>query len=206
MRKQKPEKMRLVFATNNRHKFEEIKHVLGNRVSLLSLSDLGIDEDIPEEKDTLEGNAAQKAFFIYDKYGIDCFADDTGLEIDALNGEPGVYSARYAGENCTFEDNMNKVLLKMQQIDNRSAQFRTVIALVEGGILTTFTGEIKGKITTEKHGIQGFGYDPIFQPEGHGQTFAEMSLEVKNLISHRAKAVAAFIRHYMPNLQNPNTH
>jgi XTP/dITP diphosphohydrolase len=189
-------KIKLLFATGNRHKFEEIKHVLDNRVDLLSLTDIGFSDEIPEEQDTLEGNAAQKAIFIYNKYGIDCFADDTGLEIDSLKGEPGVYSARYAGENSTFEENMNKVLLKMTDKINRKARFRTVIALVEKGKLTIFEGEVKGLITLEKHGIKGFGYDPIFQPEGYNRTFAEMSLSEKNLISHRALAIAEFIKHF----------
>jgi XTP/dITP diphosphohydrolase len=191
------EKVKLVFATNNPHKFEEIKCKLEDRINLLSLEDIGFSGVIPEEQDSLEGNAAQKAFFIHNRFGLDCFADDTGLEIDALQGEPGVYSARYAGENCTFEDNMKMVLLKMAGINNRKARFRTVIALVEKGNLNSFEGEIKGSITTEKRGTKGFGYDPIFQPEGYTQTFAEMSLIEKNLISHRALAITAFIKHFI---------
>lgn len=183
----------LVFATNNRHKLEEIRHVASPHIHLLSLSDLGFTGDIPEEEDTIEGNAAQKAWFIYDRYQINCFADDTGLEIDALHGEPGVYSARYAGENCTFEDNMNKVLAAMEGIENRKARFRTVMALVENGKLTTFQGEIHGVITREKYGLQGFGYDPVFQPDGFDRTFAEMDLAEKNRISHRALAVQKLI-------------
>jgi XTP/dITP diphosphohydrolase len=190
---EKRELRQLVFATNNKHKLEEILHVAGSHIHLLSLSDLGFTGDIPEEQDTIEGNAAQKAFFIYDRYAIDCFADDTGLEIDALHGEPGVYSARYAGENCSFEDNMNKVLAAMEGMDNRKARFRTVITLVENGKLTTFQGEIKGIITREKHGLQGFGYDPVFLPEGFNRTFAEMELAEKNRISHRALAVQKLI-------------
>ena len=184
---------RLVFATNNKHKLEEIRHVASLHIHLLSLSDLGFTGEIPEEEDTIEGNAAQKAWFIYDKYGINCFADDTGLEIDALHGEPGVYSARYAGKNCSFEDNMNKVLAAMEGIENRKARFRTVIALVENGKLTTFQGEIRGVITREKHGQQGFGYDPVFLPDGFDRTFAEMDLAEKNRISHRALAVQKLI-------------
>jgi XTP/dITP diphosphohydrolase len=180
----------LVFATNNRHKLEEIRHVASLHIHLLSLSDLGFTGDIPEEEDTIE---AQKAWFIYDRYQINCFADDTGLEIDALHGEPGVYSARYAGENCTFEDNMNKVLAAMEGIENRKARFRTVMALVENGKLTTFHGEINGVITREKHGLQGFGYDPVFLPDGFDRTFAEMDLAEKNRISHRALAVQKLI-------------
>lgn len=193
-----PKTKNLVFASNNQHKFEEIKYALENRINLLSLADIGFSGDIPEEQDTLEGNAAQKAFFIYNKFGLDCFADDTGLEIDALQGEPGVYSARYAGPNADFENNMNKVLTKLSGVENRKARFRTVIALVENGKLTTFEGEIKGWITVEKRGLKGFGYDPIFLPEGHQLTFAEMPLAEKNLISHRALAVAAFIEHLIP--------
>jgi XTP/dITP diphosphohydrolase len=183
----------LVFATNNMHKLEEIRDVAGPHIHLLSLSDLGFTGDIPEEKDTIEGNAAQKAWFIYDRYGINCFADDTGLEIEALHGAPGVYSARYAGENCSFEDNMNKVLDAMKGIKNRNARFRTVIALVENGKLTNFQGEIRGVITHEKKGIHGFGYDPVFLPEGFDRTFAEMSLTEKNRISHRYLAIQKLI-------------
>jgi XTP/dITP diphosphohydrolase len=187
--------MKLVFATNNRHKFEEIQHVIDQKIELISLNDLGFTGDIPEEQNTLEGNAAQKAFFIYEKFKLDCFADDTGLEIEALSGEPGVFSARYAGESCNSDNNVRKVLLKMEGKKNRKARFRTVIALVTGGRLTTFDGEIKGNITVEKHGNQGFGYDPIFIPEGFAKTFAEMTLAEKNTISHRALAINAFIRY-----------
>jgi XTP/dITP diphosphohydrolase len=190
---EKKELNSLVFATNNRHKLEEIRHLVSPHIHLLSLSDLGFIGDIPEEEDTIEGNAAQKALFIYDRYGINCFADDTGLEIDALHGEPGVYSARYAGKDCSFEDNMNKVLAAMKGMENRKARFRTVIALVENGKLTTFQGEIKGVITPEKQGLQGFGYDPVFLPDGFEITFAEMDLAEKNRISHRALAVQKLI-------------
>lgn len=188
-----PELARLVFATNNKHKLEEIRNEAGPHIHLVSLAELGFTGEIPEQEETIEGNAAQKARYIYDRYGISCFADDTGLEIDALNGEPGVYSARYAGENCSFEDNMNKVLDAMKGMENRSARFRTVIALVENGKLTTFQGEIRGAITREKHGLQGFGYDPVFQPEGFDRTFAEMSMTEKNRISHRSIAVRKLI-------------
>jgi XTP/dITP diphosphohydrolase len=186
----------LVFATGNQHKFDEINHVLGNRVKLQSLLDLGFNGEIPEEMYTLEGNAAQKALFIYRKFGMDCFADDTGLEIEALNGEPGVFSARYAGKNCSFEDNMNKVLQKMIGKNNRNARFRTVIALVENGQLRYFKGEVQGTIIREKRGTAGFGYDPIFRPEGFSQTFAEMSLADKNLISHRARAINQLLQYF----------
>jgi XTP/dITP diphosphohydrolase len=189
----KNERNQLVFATNNKHKLEEIRHLAGTHIQLLSLGDLGFTGDIPEEADTIEGNAAQKAWCIFDRFGIDCFADDTGLEIEALHGEPGVYSARYAGENCSFEDNMNKVLAAMQGVENRKARFRTVIALIEKGKLTTFQGEITGIITPEKHGLRGFGYDPVFLPDGFERTFAEMDLGEKNRISHRALAVQKLI-------------
>jgi XTP/dITP diphosphohydrolase len=189
------EKIRLVFATGNRHKLHEIQQVIGSRIHLHGLADIGFTGEIPEEQDTLEGNAAQKALYIFDRYGTDCFADDTGLEIEALGGEPGVYSARYAGEACSFEDNMNKVLAAMSGIENRKARFRTVIALVEQGKVTAFEGEIRGLITREKHGEKGFGYDPIFLPEGHDRTFAEMELAEKNRISHRALAVIKLVEY-----------
>jgi XTP/dITP diphosphohydrolase len=189
----KKESNTLVFATNNKHKLEEIRHLATPHIHLLGLSDIGFAGDIPEEMDTIEGNAAQKAWFIYNKYEINCFADDTGLEIDALHGEPGVFSARYAGENCSFEDNMNKVLAALEKTENRKARFRTVIALVENGKLITFQGEIQGVITREKHGLQGFGYDPVFLPDGFYRTFAEMDLAEKNRISHRALAVQKLI-------------
>jgi XTP/dITP diphosphohydrolase len=182
-------KIRLVFATGNRHKIHEIQHVLGSQIYLQGLAELGFQGDIPEEQETLEGNAIQKAMYIYERFGTDCFADDTGLEIEALGGAPGVYSARYAGTHCSFEDNMNKVLSALQGQDQRQARFRTVIALVEKGKVTTFEGEVRGTITREKHGTGGFGYDPVFLPDGHVQTFAEMDLSEKNRISHRALAV-----------------
>jgi len=182
-----------VFATNNKHKLEEISGILGDKIKLLSLADIGCFDEIPEDHETLEENAEQKAFYIFNKYHLDCFADDTGLEIDALHGEPGVYSARYAGENCSFEDNMKKVLAAMEGIVNRKARFRTVIALIENGKLTTFQGEIQGVITHEKHGLLGFGYDPVFLPDGFDRTFAEMELAEKNRISHRAIAVHKLI-------------
>lgn len=180
---------RLIFATNNKHKFEEIKSKTGQNIHLLNLSDIGFKGEIPETHETLEENAAEKAFFIYDNYKVNCFSDDTGLEIEALNGEPGVYSARYAGEQCSFEDNMSKVLEKMIGVKNRKAKFRTVIALVENGKVIFFEGEIKGEILTEKQGDKGFGYDPIFRPEGFDITFAQMNTEEKNRISHRAIAI-----------------
>ncbi len=185
--------MDLVFATNNKHKLEELQAILGSHFKLLSLNDIGCNEEIPEEQDTLEGNASQKAFYVYNKFGYNCFADDTGLEIDALNGEPGVYSARYAGEDKSAEANMNKVLAKMLKINNRNARFRTVISLVIDGNEVQFEGIVKGKILTEKRGNAGFGYDPIFQPDGFLQTFAEMNLTDKNKISHRGRAVEKLV-------------
>ena len=185
--------MKLVFATNNQHKLKEIQHILGNRIELLGLKDIGCNEDIPETCPTLEGNASQKAFYIYNKYGHNCFADDTGLEIEALNGEPGVYSARYAGEEKSAEANMGKVLLEMREIKNRKARFRTVISLVIDGEEILFEGIVNGEIRTDKRGDEGFGYDPIFQPDGYLETFAEMDLNEKNKISHRALAVQKLV-------------
>jgi XTP/dITP diphosphohydrolase len=191
----------LVFATNNRHKLIEIKEILKGLAIVSGLEETGFSGEIPEEHDTLEGNAAQKAFFIYDRFGLECFADDTGLEIDALNGDPGVYSARYAGPGCTFDDNMNLVLTRMKDNPNRNARFRTVIALVEKGSVMFFEGLIPGKITIKKLGAHGFGYDPIFQPEGYTKTFAEMHLDEKNMISHRAIAVGKLLN-YLKLSQN----
>ena len=187
--------MKLVFATNNKYKFEEIRVLLKDHISLLNLNDINAVEDIPETHDTLEENAAEKARYIYSKYHINCFADDTGLEIDALHGAPGVYSARYAGKNCSFEDNINKVLRNMKGMVNRDACFRTVIALIINGEMKLFEGKVNGKILTEKKGTNGFGYDPIFLPEDYDKTFAEMELTDKNKISHRTKAIIKLIRY-----------
>ncbi|QQS52605.1 MAG: RdgB/HAM1 family non-canonical purine NTP pyrophosphatase [Bacteroidota bacterium] len=186
--------MSLLFVTNNAHKVKEVATLLHNKYELLSLQDLQIEEEIPETHDTLRENAIEKAIFIYTKYGYDCFADDSGLEIDALDGRPGVFSARYAGEHCTFADNVKMVLDEMQGISNRKARFRTVIALVEKGIVYTFNGEVEGEIIEFERGTQGFGYDPIFLPLGFRQTFAEMPLSLKNSISHRARALKQFIQ------------
>lgn len=181
---------KLVFATNNAHKLEEIQAILGAKYEIMSLKDIGCDVDIPETADTLEGNAHLKASYIYEHYGMDCFADDTGLEVEALNGSPGVYSARYGGNGGhDSEANMNRLLDNLKEISNRKAQFRTVIAFIEQGKEHFFEGIVKGTITTEKRGESGFGYDPIFQPEGFTQTFAELGTDVKNGISHRARAV-----------------
>ncbi len=183
---------KLVFATNNAHKLEEIRAILGDKVEVLSLKDIQCDVDIPETADTLEGNAVLKAEYIYRHYGLDCFADDTGLEVEALNGAPGVYSARYAGgEGHDSEANMRKLLAEMEGKTNRKAQFRTAICLIEGGAEHLFEGVVKGEIIEEKRGASGFGYDPVFMPEGYIETFAEMGSEEKNRISHRARAVQA---------------
>ncbi len=181
--------MDIVFATHNRHKSEEACQILGPRWTLRDLHDLGQTEEIPETADTLQGNALQKAQFVYDKYHLSCFADDTGLEVEALGGEPGIFSARYAGgEGHDSEANMRKLLAKLEHEDNRRARFRTVIALLRGGSLHTFEGIVEGVITREKSGAEGFGYDPIFRPDGYDQTFAELGADVKNKISHRARA------------------
>ncbi len=192
--------MKLVFATNNKNKIKEIKQLLDNSIELLSLEDIGCLEDIPETANTIEGNAIQKTQYVYKKYGFNCFADDTGLEIEALNGEPGVYSARYAGEQKNANDNMDKVLKKLDNINNRNAQFKTVIALIIDGKISCFEGIVKGNITTKKSGSEGFGYDPIFKPESYNITFSEMKLDEKNKISHRGRATQKLIN-YLKQLQ-----
>lgn len=185
--------MNLVFASNNQNKILEIQNILNGSIKVLSLEDIGCHEDIPETADTIEGNAILKADYVTKKYGYDCFADDTGLEINALNGEPGVYSARYAGEQRNSDENMNKVLSALSDASDRNANFKTVIALNLNGKQHLFTGIANGKITHDKKGSQGFGYDPIFQPEGYEETFAELPLNIKNEISHRAKATQQLI-------------
>jgi XTP/dITP diphosphohydrolase len=185
--------MQLVFASNNLNKIKEIQNILKGSIQLLSLEDIGCHEEIPETADTIEGNAILKADYVTQKYGYDCFADDTGLEVTALNGEPGVYSARYAGEQRNSDDNMDKLLVALSEQSDRSAQFKTVIALNLAGKQHLFTGIAKGSITLDKTGEHGFGYDPIFQPENYTQTFAALSSEVKNKISHRAKATEQLI-------------
>jgi XTP/dITP diphosphohydrolase len=180
--------MKLVFATNNKHKLQEVRDIVGDRVEVLSLADINCYDDIPETADTLQGNALIKARHIYAKYGLDCFADDTGLEVEALGGAPGVYSARYAGDECNSEANMQKLLQNLTGETNRNAQFRTVIALIIRGEEKLFNGIVKGTIATEKKGDSGFGYDPIFIPEGHSESFAQMSSEMKNSMSHRFRA------------------
>ncbi len=186
--------MQLVFATNNANKIKEVQALIPNHIKLLSLADILCIEDIPETQATIEGNAIQKADYIKTNYGYDCFADDTGLEVAALNGEPGVFSAHYAGPQRNTEDNMNKLLLELKDKPTRSAQFKTVIALQLNGKLETFTGICEGEITEDKHGDKGFGYDPIFKAEGYDKTFAEISLEEKNTIGHRGKAVQQLIQ------------
>ena len=185
--------MDLIFASNNKRKLDEVKALAGADYTIISLSDVGCHEEIPEDYPDLQGNALQKARHIYNRYKKDCFADDTGLEIEALDMRPGVYSARYAGENCSFEDNMNKVLQEIQDITNRKARFRTVIALILDNKEYLFEGKVDGIILTEKHGDEGFGYDPIFQPEGFSKSFAQMDMDEKNSISHRGRALAKLI-------------
>lgn len=179
----------LIFATNNLHKIQEVTEILQDQYKITSLSELGFNDDIPETAPTLEGNASQKAWFIYNRFGIDCFADDTGLEVDALNGAPGVYSARYAGQGHDFNQNVTKLLHNLEGKSNRKARFRTVISLIINGKETQFEGIINGEIIAERRGKEGFGYDPVFVPEGFSQTFAEMPAMHKNEISHRALAM-----------------
>ena len=191
---------KLVFATNNEHKLREVKQVLQSDFELLSLDQIGCFDEIPETGTTLEVNASQKSYYIWDKYGINCFADDTGLEIEAIDNEPGVYSARYAGEQKDPSANIVKVLEKLSGKTNRNARFRCVISLVIDGVEQQFEGIVQGKILNEKHGEAGFGYDPIFMPDGYGVSFAEMSSEVKNQISHRGRAVTKLVS-YLKNLE-----
>lgn len=176
---------RIVFASNNAHKLEEVKAILGKDFEVLSLKEIGCFDDIPETAPTLQGNAELKADWVKEKYGYDCFADDTGLMVDALDGAPGVFSARYAGENVSYDDNVNKLLHEMLNKPNRNARFCTVICLIFKGEKHFFEGEVKGEILETKAGNNGFGYDPVFRPENHKQTLAEMSAEVKNKLSHR---------------------
>jgi len=185
--------MKLVFASNNKNKIREIQLLLPETIQLLSLEDIGCNEEIPETADTIEGNAILKADYVTQKYGYNCFADDTGLEVKALNGEPGVFSARYAGAQKDANDNMDKLLLNLRDKINRTAQFKTVIALNLNGEQTLFTGIIKGKIIETKIGTNGFGYDPIFVAEGYDKTFAELTIEEKSDISHRGLAVKQLV-------------
>ena len=191
--------MKLVFATNNPNKLSELQDLVPEGIEILSLKDINCNEELPETNPTLEGNALQKAKYVFDNYGYNCFADDTGLEIEALGGAPGVYSARYAGEDCKAEDNMKKVLTKLENKDNRNAKFRTVIALIIKGEENLFEGECSGNITKTKSGTEGFGYDPIFTPEGYEITFAEMSKQEKGAISHRGRAVVKLVDYLTTN-------
>jgi XTP/dITP diphosphohydrolase len=184
-----------IIATNNKHKVEEIQQALGIAIKLITLKELNHKEDIPETSDTLKGNAKQKAEYIYNKFKKPCFADDTGLEVEVLGGRPGVFSARYAGEGCSFDDNINLLLEEMEGKTNRKASFKTVICLIEDGKEEYFEGVCEGSILTQRYGKGGFGYDPIFIPKGYGESFAEMSLEQKNKISHRAKAVSKLVKY-----------
>lgn len=186
--------MKIVFATNNAHKLSEVKAVLGDGFELVTLREVGITEDIPETGATLEENASQKAHYVYDRTGLDCFADDTGLEVEALDGRPGVRSARYAGEGHDFKANNRKLIAELEGKENRRARFRTVISLIRGGVEQQVEGIVRGVIATEESGTEGFGYDPLFIPEGSNVTFAEMSTEAKNAISHRGRAVAALVK------------
>ncbi len=191
--------IKLVFATNNQNKFNEIASLLNNNIELVSLSDIGCTEELLETSNTLEGNALQKAMYVFNKFKLNCFADDTGLEVEALEGRPGVYSARYAGEQRNAEDNMNKLLEELKEKSNKSAAFRTVLALVVNREQLFFDGSVKGNITDKRVGDKGFGYDPVFIPEGYSQTFAQMDMALKNKLSHRGIAVGK-LAVYLNNL------
>lgn len=191
----------LVFATNNRHKLDEVRAILSGKYRIVSLAEIGCLDDIPETSDTISGNALQKANFIVERYKKGCFADDTGLEVEALEGRPGVYSARYAGEGASYEDNVAKLLEEMNGKSNRNARFKSVIAMVDQGIEVLFEGIINGTIIHERRGTSGFGYDPVFVPEGYDQTFAEMPPELKNTISHRALAVNGLVNYLVQQME-----
>ena len=193
--------MKLIFATNNAHKVAEVQAVLGDGYELVTPRQMGITEDIPETASTLEGNARQKARYLYERTGLDCFADDTGLEVDALDGAPGVHSARYATDGHDFEANTRLLLHNMEGKEDRRARFRTAIILIEGGEEHLFEGRVEGEITHAPAGCGGFGYDPVFRPEGYELTFAEMSADKKNSISHRARAVAKLVE-YLTTIQD----
>ena len=189
--------MRLCFATNNKHKLEEVAFAIKNKISILSLSDIGCFEELPETRDTLEGNSLQKAEYIFEHFQIPCFADDSGLEVEALHNAPGVYSARYAGDHKNSQDNIDLLLKNLTGISNRRAQFRTIITLIGFDKIYTFEGTVKGKITHQRKGTGGLGYDPVFIPEGYDRSFGEMSLEEKNTLSHRAIAVEKLVTFLM---------
>lgn len=185
---------KIVFATNNAHKLQEVSEILEDKIQIMNLKDIHCEEEIPETSDSIEGNAYQKANYIYEHYHVDCFADDTGLEVEALNGAPGVYSARYAGPQHNSKDNIRKLLTDMQDIENRNAQFRTAIVLVLDGKMHLFEGTIKGTIIRSERGSGGFGYDSVFVPDGFEKTFAELGEEIKNKISHRAIATKKLVK------------
>lgn len=185
--------MKLCLATNNRHKIEELQAILGNKFELVTLEEIGCFDEIPETQPTMEGNSLQKAQYVYDNFGVNCFADDSGLEVDALGGEPGVYSARYAGEERSHAKNIEKLLTNLKGVEDRSAQFRAVVTLIIDGEINQFEGIIRGKIIDELRGNGGFGYDPVFVPEGFDRTFAEMTMDEKNPISHRGRSVAKLV-------------
>ncbi|MCX6291812.1 MAG: non-canonical purine NTP diphosphatase [Bacteroidetes bacterium] len=195
------ETTKLVFATNNRHKLKEIRSMLSGRFEVLSLEDIGCEDELPETSATLEGNAMQKATYVFEKFGWNCFADDTGLEIVALNGRPGVYSARFAGANCNERENVEKVLIEMKGVQGREARFKTVIALIIGKERKYVEGVVEGTIALEPGGDGGFGYDPVFIPTGNSKTFAEMNPEEKNKISHRGKALEKLVE-YLAEVSN----
>jgi XTP/dITP diphosphohydrolase len=184
---------KIVFATNNPHKLEEVSNILETKLQITSLKEIGLIEEIPETSNSIEGNALQKAQFVFDRYGIPCFADDTGLEVDALGGAPGVYSARYAGENASYADNVKKLLQELEGVQAREARFKTVIAYIDHQQTKLFEGVIEGRISNIPSGKGGFGYDPVFIPAGYDQSFAEMSLALKNSISHRALATQLLV-------------
>jgi XTP/dITP diphosphohydrolase len=185
---------KIVFATNNAHKLQEVSEILEDKIQIMNLKDIHCEEEIPETSDTIEGNAYQKANYIYEHYHVDCFADDTGLEVEALNGAPGVYSARYAGPQHNSKDNIRKLLTDMQDIENRNAQFRTAIVLIIDGKMHLFEGTIKGTIIRSERGSGGFGYDSVFVPDGFEKTFAELGEQIKNKISHRAIATKKLVK------------
>jgi XTP/dITP diphosphohydrolase len=187
----------IIIATHNQHKIDEIQEMVKGKINIISIKSLGLNKDIPETGDTLKDNAKQKAEYVYKKFQKDCFADDTGLEVEALDGRPGVYSARYAGEKCSFDDNINLLLDEMEGKTNRKACFKTVICLIEDGKEMFFEGKCEGVITTERYGNKGFGYDPVFIPKGYGESFAEMSKEEKNKISHRGIATRKLIEYLL---------
>jgi len=191
----------IVFATNNQHKLKEVKEIADGKFEICGLSEFGLTEDIPENQPTLEGNALQKARYIYDRFGKNCFADDTGLEVECLNGEPGVISARYAGENKSMQENITKLLYNLKGCSNRKARFRTVVALIIDNNEFLFEGIINGKIIDELKGQNGFGYDPLFIPDGYNLTFAELPAEVKNKISHRALAMDQLFNFLRKNIK-----